>query len=326
MIIRLTGPDTYRSHQRFRQLYQAFVDKHDPRGYNTVVLDATAVTLAEFRSALTTTGFLATKRFVGLNYYDPAASVIDASTLAATLKPYADTPDVIVVVREVATKKARTSKAKKAPAKKTTKAAASNVAEKVETFPMLTEAELRTWLNKEVSADGGTIEPAAAAALMIACEKDTWRMASELQKLVTFAGSRPITPTDIELFVTAAASSDIFALTDAIGNRQRAIALRLLNRELSAGTHPLALITIFANHIRNLRLVQRALAAGQPVASLPTALDLHPFVVQKAVQQARHFTPEQLAGVHDRLLAIDYDIKTSPLEAETLLEMLLATA
>ncbi len=323
MLILLTGPDTYRSHRRFDQLRAAFIAKHDPRGYNTAVLDATTATVEELQAALATAGFLTSKRFVGLNRYDAKNAAVNPVALKTLLAGYAKNDEVIVVVREVTAPAARRPRGKQAGTTGRRAAGLKLEPAKTERFPQLSETELVTWIKREAADRGGKITPAAVKKLVIACEQDSWRIASELDKLLAYAGNRAVSEQDVEALVATPYASDVFALTDALGSRQRARALDLLHRELAAGTHPLALIAVLANHIRNLAAVKAGLAEGQTLQALPQALHLHPYVVQKAAQQARQFEERQLADLHHRLVAIDYDLKTSRLDAETLLDALL---
>lgn len=323
MLILLTGPDTYRSHRRFDQLRTAFVAKHDPHGYNTAVLDATTATVEELQAALATAGFLTSKRFVGLNHYDAKNAAVEPTSLQARLAGYAKNDDVIVVVREVTAPAARRPRGK--PSKTASRRAAGLKLDKAKTerFPQLSETDLTTWVKREAADRAGKIAPAAIKKLVIACEQDSWRIASELDKLLAYVGAQAVSEQDVEALVTTPYASDIFALTDALGSRQRARALALLHDELAAGTHPLALIAVLAGHIRNLAAVKAAMAGGQTLRTLPEELHLHPYVVQKAAQQARQFEAQQLSDIHHRLVTIDFDLKTSRLDAETLLDVLL---
>ncbi len=320
MIIHLTGPDTYRSRVRLHQLRDAFVAKHDPAGFNVVMLDGLTATVAEIRAAVSGGGLFAKKNFVALNGYDPAASSTPPNDVLAAIEKSGATSDTIIVIRELtgAGVKKKSSRGKKAVA------AILRIPEaKREEFPALTAIEAKQWLVAEAKRLGSELSPALAEQLVAACDNDVWRMAMELDKLSLHAGSRPITAEDISELVVAAVSSDMFALTDAIGGRNRARALHLLHQELAAGVHPLALIAMIARHLRTLRQVQEAVEEGLAPAQIAPALDLHPFVVQKALAQSKKFTRGELATWHRQLLETDWYIKSTPLDAEVMLDVLI---
>lgn len=324
MIIHLTGADTYRSRARLHQLREAFLGKHDQRGYNTMTLDGLTATKDEIRGAITSGGLFATKTFVAINGYEPSGSACGTADLIAILEPLVKSQDVVVVVRETAaTPKRKPARGKKAAAAKTV---FKIPGEKREEFPLLTPVEAKAWLTKEAKQRGGALAPGVAEQLAAATDNDSWRMGLELDKLLAYAGGRPISADDVSAMVPSPASSDIFGLTDAIGGRHRARALQMLQQELGSGAHPLAVITMVARHLRNLRQVQRAVADNIPPARMAEILGLHPFVVRKALEQSKKFTADDLRHWHRRLVEMDWQLKSTPLDAEVMLEVLVADA
>ncbi len=320
MVIHLQGPDTYRSQQRFRQLRDAFRTKHDPSGLNTLVLDGQSLTAEELRTAVTTVGFFSTKRFLGINHYVSIAAGCPPEVLAEILQPVAGQADVVVVIREVTNP--ASPRAGRRPAAVKSKSLKIRQAT-VETFAPWPEAKRRAWVSQFAKECGGTISPAAADQLLEWCGDDGWRLESEVAKLVAYAGNQVVTPAMVKQLVRAPEVSDVFALTDALGRRQTAAALGYLQRELEAGTHPLAVVSLLITHLRNLLLVQAAEATGQPTTHLAAALKLHPYVVRKALEQSRAFPREVLRRWYHQLIEIDATLKSTKLDPETLLDQLL---
>ncbi len=330
MVIHLTGADSYRSAKRLAELRSAFVQKHDPRGFNTVTLDGATVTAEAIRNAIQATGFFAAKRFVVIDDYRPDG-LVSQIVLAEILLPVTkSTSDVIVVIRDTLTDgaavpaKRTTSKAgvKKPSAKKVSSGPFTLPDAKREAFSQLSPTQAEQWLIKEAKTQNGILEPQAAARLVAMCAGDSWRMANELEKLLMFCGDAAVTVPDVESMVRSEYASDIFALTDALGQRQSARAMELLHHELVSGANAFGLIATLASHIRNLYQVKQSRDNGTAPGSIASELALHPFVVQKALTQSTKFTIDELRNLHHRLLTIDHDLKTSPLDAETLLDML----
>ncbi len=326
MIIHLTGPDTYRSSQRLRELRQAFITKHDPQSLNTVMLDGDTMTPETVRNVVTSTGFFSTKRFVAIDRYSPDGPVSSEQLVELTKIAAEKESDVIIVVRDLMTARRKTRSTTKikgtTAAKKKSVDSPALLKEKLENFPVLQESQMLDWILQIVKSHQATIAPAAASRLVVMCNRDTWRLASEIEKLVAHAGGAIISVTDVEQLVKSEASSDIFALTDALGHRQNARVLELLHRELASGTNEFSLIATLASHIRNLYHVKAAQGRGLAPVAIAAELDLHPFVVQKATAQATKFSDAELRDLHHRLLLIDHDLKTSPLDAETLFDMM----
>lgn len=318
MIIHLVGPDTFRSQQRFEQLRDAFRKKHDSSGLSTVILDAETATLEMIRSAVLTQGFFSAKRFVGLNHYGPQA-VCAPVDLQSALNGLEDRPDVIIVVREIPAA-SKTAASRSRGARSTVpRMLLKFPAAKVENFARLTSLEARRWLVRAAADRSVAITPAAADQLVLWCGNDLWRLDRELEKLAVRAGTDRITPNLVNELVRAPDVSDIFQLVDALGQRRTADALRLLGRELSAGTHPLAIVALLLNHVRNLRNIQAARRRLAPTA-IARELGLHPFVVQKSVDQLKRFDSSQLSTLYRRLLEVDDTAKSARLDPEALLD------
>lgn len=325
MIIHLSGADTYRSAQRLHELRQAFVAKHDPKGLNTVTLDGDTATSAELRTALTATGIFTTKRFVALDRYSGQSPITTDQLVEAASKVGTGT-DTIFVLRDVLSgpsiPKKRPTKSKKTPGKSNVNKDVQLPQAKQELFPALTDAQLLSWIGKRVTGVGATILPAAAQRLVAICNRDTWRIASEVDKLAAYAGGATIAVSDVEALVRSEYSSDIFAVTDALGLRQHARALQLIHQELASGTNMFSLIATLAGHVRTLYMIAQAQQRGMTSAMMVSELGVHPFVVQKSIVQTKLFSVDELRDLHHRLVAIDQDLKTSPLDAETLMDVI----
>jgi len=321
MVIHLTGPDTFRSHQRLSQLRDAWRTKHDPKGMGVVSFDAESVTPEEFRSALMTSGFFSQKKLIVLNNYRPSAAGIKSDELVELLKPLSKEDSVVIIIREIPDKAISRASAEKTRGRRTKSAALKITGAKLEDFPLLTGAALEKWVNQEIKKLNGQFTPAGLTALVAATGDDPWRLAMELEKLVLYASGQPITAAMVNDQVPSPFRSNIFALTDAIGLRQRDRALRAMHQELAAGTHPLALLATVATHIRNLIRVKLASEQQITPATMAKQLGLHPYVVQKAQSQARYFTIDQLTDLHHRLIDLNVDIKISPVSPESLLDL-----
>lgn len=325
VIIHLLGTDTYRTRQKMAWYRDGFRKKYDPSGYNTVTLDGETMTAEDLRASLTAGGLFGTKRFIAIDGYTGKKQIVTPEALGEILHPVAAGTDVIVVCREVPGSSESEGTGKKkggGPKKKLTLAEAKET----HRFDLPTPAAAAVWLAGEAKLRGGSLSPTVAQQMVALCGCDTWRLANELDKLIAYANGRPISAADVNEQIVSDESPNIFALTDAVGGQRRALAVRLVHRELAAGTNPLALIATLANHLWNIRRVQRAVADGRPADAIASTLGLHPYVVQKTMAQARSFSPDLLARWHHQLVATDATLKSSGLDAEALLDVLLLQA
>jgi len=77
-----------------------------------------------------------------------------------------------------------------------------------------------------------------------------------------------------------------------------------------------------ARQVRILLGVKELAAQRMRPDDIAARLGQKPFVVRKALDQARGFSDAELARLHDRVLELDHASKTGRMEAETGLEVL----
>jgi DNA polymerase III delta subunit len=293
-----------------RQLRDAFREKFDPRGHAIQMLDGAQSTAEQIVSALGSGGLFSTKRFVGIDDLTPTSPCFSSTALLDAFRSVGEDSDRIVVLRFVPAASAKKGR----PAKSTMP---KIVGAKSEEFPLLAESGIRSWITTELKARKGTITREAQELLLLRTKGDLWRLDQELEKLLA-AGNGAITIDLVQALVAGDVRSDIFAVTDALGQRQRARALHLVSQELQSGSHPLVVVAALERHIQTLFRVREILDRG--ASPKPEALDLHPFVVKKAMAQARSLSRDVLHQWHHAVLEIEKDLKTSPLDAETLID------
>jgi DNA polymerase-3 subunit delta len=185
--------------------------------------------------------------------------------------------------------------------------------------------ELVQWVGRRVQERGGSITPGATAQLAAFISDNLRLMAQEIEKLLAYVDrARPITKEDIQLLVSDVREANIFDMVDALGQRDRQTASRLLHQRLDGGDHPLALQAMMARQIRILIQVKELRQEGLDRTAIATQLGLHPFVVRKALAQERNFSMTQLESIHRQLLDTDVAIKTGQTDPVLALDVLIA--
>ncbi|MFC1715802.1 DNA polymerase III subunit delta [Candidatus Poribacteria bacterium] len=176
---------------------------------------------------------------------------------------------------------------------------------------------------------------------------DTGQIFDELDKLVTFVGTRQrIEKKDVEELVTRTGFDEIFDLTNAIGRRSLPLALANLRSILGRGETPLYVHYMLTRQIRFLLQAKLMLENGdlKPQSAqmsdsehkrllsevgdkLPDSrrfnfLKQHPFPVHLTIQESKNFTVQELIKAMERLLEADIQLKSSALTPELVVEML----
>ena len=314
MIILLQGPDTYRSRQRLKVLRDAFQTKHDPTGINIIRLDGPSLSVDEVNKAVSTRGFLSSKRMVVIENLSQHKSPKTIEAVQELLQHW-DNEDTVLVLWEGA---APTKGRKK-------KSSGLNVGKGktilTEDFPLLSGAQAAQWIKKEISRQGGQINADAERLLIGLLGNDLWEASSEIDKLLSYAKDRSITATDVELLVKSKFDSDIFRLTDALAARNAGEALRLMEDEVGGGLPIQYLLTMLARQFRILLQVKDYLESGNAPGKLAGELELHPFVARKSTEQARHFSLTELKHIYARLVRLDQRTKSTAIDPRVLFDI-----
>jgi len=321
MLTILHGPDEL---SRSEALAGLTAGMGDPAlaGLNTTRLDGSGLTLGELRQACDALPFMAGQRLVVVTHY--------LRRLGAGSRQAAEDPALEALLAYLPSLPGSTHlvfvETESLPAgHPVLKLAQKLEAAQVMAFDGPQRGELPAWIVRRVEAKGASIQRPAADALAVAIGDDLRLLDSELEKLAIYVGSeRPITPDDVELLVPYAGTSNVFAMVDGIGRRDGRAALRMLHKLLDENAAPLYLLSMIVRQFRILIQVKELSGQGLASSTIAKQAGLHPFVAEKAQQQARNFSMGQLELIYARLLETDVAIKTGQMEEVLALDTLVA--
>jgi len=178
----------------------------------------------------------------------------------------------------------------------------------------VSKKQLPDWVGEQFARLGASADRDACRALIEAVGDNVGDLASEIQKLATWANGEQITRTNVEELAVGQAETPIFAVTDAWGRRDVAATLRATESLLDRSHRPrsgelIRLVASLVGHIGRVRKASRLADEGVRSTEIASRLKLHPFVAEKAVQQAGNFSPEELAQATVRLAELDAGAK-----------------
>lgn len=184
-------------------------------------------------------------------------------------------------------------------------------------------AEVRDWIVARIEALGKRAGPGTAHALFDLVGNDLDRLSFEIQKACLFVGEAgEISADDVATVTASLRPLAVWALTDAIGKRSLAEALRVLARLDSQGEAPLLVLGALANHFR--RLLRAHDCRPLEARRVQQALSLHPFAARKLVEQARRFDAPRARRCLDAVRRADDAVKGAvPLSPAMVLEQLI---
>ncbi|NMB48645.1 DNA polymerase III subunit delta [Candidatus Kuenenbacteria bacterium] len=313
MIIFLHGSDTFRSKEKLKMFKEKFIREVDKSGLNLMSLDGEKISINELNKAIATQSFLAKKRMVVIKNIFKQRKALQTEVLELLKSgKFRDGKEdnILIFWDEEPDKRSALFKYLDG----------SKFKEELET---LKGAELARWIIKRTEEKGGRIGKMNADILASKSDGDLWALSGEIDKLVALSRGREIGREDLEQSTLVKVEDNIFNLTDAIGNKNNQLALKLLRQSLEGGANEIYLLTMIVRQFRILIQVKAGLEEGKSGRALAQELGLHPFVVQKAQAQAVKYTMEQLKKIYKKLLEIDWKLKTGS-DGEALLEMLVA--
>lgn len=142
---------------------------------------------------------------------------------------------------------------------------------------------------------GRTMTRDGAETLVRAVGRDLRRLELEVDKIVAYAGDRDtLDRADVQSVVAGTAPTSVFDLLDAIGGRDCASALAVLDDLLAEDEEILGIQAMTVRHIRALLSVRALLDRGEDPASVVRELGLKDWQVRNLIPQARRFEPVEL--------------------------------
>ena len=192
----------------------------------------------------------------------------------------------------------------------------------VREFRPLQQSEVAAWINARAPRHSVTLEARAVAALSQLVGNQLWTLDSELQKLATYAGGRPVTETDVRELVSLAREPNVFAMADAVVEGRAHDAADLLLRLLADGDSPQRLLAMLARHYRLLLLTRELQQRGVRPQEIGARLQVQGFAAQRLLKQAPAYTIERLRTAYHKLLDADLSVKRGIFDDETALQLL----
>jgi DNA polymerase III subunit delta len=180
------------------------------------------------------------------------------------------------------------------------------------------------WVAGEFKRLGVEVDSDAARALVEIVGDDVLMLASEIEKVATWASGRPVGVREIEMLAVPARETEAWALTDAWGARDLAATLAACEASL-AKREPFSLAVALASHVARVRAAQSLAEEGLGTREIAKRLGVKDYPARKAVAHSENYSREELDAAIDRLAELDAAIKgNSRLSSELELERALA--
>lgn len=320
MIIFLYGADTFRSRRLLQELKHKFIKDIDSESNSLSVLDGQTATLKEIGEKINTGSLFVKKRLVVIESIFKNKKTKIFAELSDYLKKFASGEDNIIIFidEELNTK----DKPLRVDAKKLFTFLSKQ--KFVQEFPPLTNIQLLNFIKKETGTYGKEMGAAAGALLINLTNGDLWTIASEIKKLSFYSAAKIINENEVKELCADTVSDNIFALTDALSAKNKALALKLLEEQYAAGLSDEYLIAMLIRQFKILLQIRSAIDNNLSQTEMTSQLKLHPFIIKKGMFQARNFSALNLKNYLNQLVTLDFSNKTGRSQIKTELMLLIS--
>ncbi len=187
------------------------------------------------------------------------------------------------------------------------------------------EYELPRWITARAREHSKRVDPDAARRLAECVGVNLPILDQSLAKLALYIGSRDtITRPDVDALVEDLPVTTVFKLTDAVGTKEPAKALRVLDVLLAQNSEPPYIISMVRWALERLISARTLLDLGHPPEAIAKALHMKPgYFLDQTLSHARRRTRRELLRGFSLLLQADLDTKSSPTDPRHVLEHLL---
>lgn len=146
----------------------------------------------------------------------------------------------------------------------------------------------------------------------------------EVEKLVLYTDKPVIGRAEVAEVLARIPEVSVFALLEAVGDKDAHKALRLLGEELRSGGQPLRLLPLFARYVRQLLAAKRLAAQGVPGRQMASSLGVAPFIAEKIVGKSRRFEEQRLCAALVAISEADYAFKSGQADCAALERLVIA--
>lgn len=182
------------------------------------------------------------------------------------------------------------------------------------------ESFLLEYIKTEFAKKGKQIDNQTCKKLNDYCLSDLVRINLEIKKVCDYLNKEEcVTSQIIELLVSQEIELQVFALTDALGYKNKDKALFCINKMLADGESPIKILGLINGQFR--RMLFAKINKGS-TAELASTLGCKEYAITKAKEQSNKFSATALKNILNLLLDADYNIKSGQMSQENSLYFL----
>jgi DNA polymerase-3 subunit delta len=188
--------------------------------------------------------------------------------------------------------------------------------------PSLRGESLGNWIRKRITEGGGSASHGTINLLEKLVGNDLWNMGNEIDKLVTFSNGRLITEDDVRQVTSYTREANIFALVDAILDRNGKEAQQMLHRLLQDGAAPSYILSMITRQLRLITMVKECgsdMSHQQIMDRLNIRQD---WQFKILARQSKSYTMNRISRAYHKILETDLAMKTGKCNEDVATDLL----
>ncbi len=190
-------------------------------------------------------------------------------------------------------------------------------------FNSVKEKDISSWIMNRARKEGKKITLQAALELKERVGGNLRELTNHLTKLFLYVGDKEeVGVEEVRALVGEGREISSFALTEAISERKKDKALKILGKIFSEGRKAPEIIGLISWQMRRLAEAGSRIARGETALEVCQSLGIFPFFRKKFVSQAKKFSPPELKENFYSLLEADRQFKSGKLTPGLILELL----
>jgi DNA polymerase-3 subunit delta len=181
------------------------------------------------------------------------------------------------------------------------------------------------WLITQAEKNNKTLSYENAQLLTDIAGENRNTLESQLEKIFLFLGDqKEITIESIRGLSTSLKEYTIFDLQNAIGKKNKNNSLVILLNLLKNGMEPTQIIAMLNKYFANLAKISELIAKKTPEQTVARTIGTHPYYLKDYYNARKIYSDKHLESAFSALLKADIALKTTSIDNQTLLSVLIA--